>query len=1237
MKTSLKYFGNKITLGKIAIVIAIFVSCTILIHFMSHSTTTSQIVIEIVSPPHEDVYQLFYNTGKGFNEQESVSYTVKSSHDIVRAIFDLDVSLNQVKSIRIDPGSQANFLTKTRIKSIELVSVGKKYHWNATEILKNFKPVMDINYFSEKEGLLHINSIGRDPVFVSNFDFSIFSKNFTDLTIVELLLSLMVTVVSLIILLSGKRWNLTGLIGSISSCFTSKVTFKLFFPALILSVLILIPFALQRIQQFHSFFFEIALQSSVNAQAQLFYDIGNSFREQNSVAVPMNKSDTLVTYRFELPTGDYYHLRFDPVNMEAILTLSVAKIVDGAGNTIKVFPIESFKPAQQIDSLKKLSGELMQVVTSVRANDPILDIMLDQSFSLKGPTWNLDDWGTFISKQSGLFLLIFVACWGLLWLVGTFYTRYQQLLAIRGHQLANWIGEHPHSAILGMALFTMLLSSYPLVFFGKSLVSPNNGILLLYNSIPTLPGYENTETEYGNGSDVGALMWQHRSYSVVQHQAIFNDGEIPLWNRYGYTGTTLLGQGQSMLGDPLHLLTTVVSGGNALAWDIKFLIAKLLLVYGLGLIVYLVTRHLPAALIITGSAAFIGFFSLRFNHPAFFSLCYAPWILYCWLKITNVPSLKNSVLWMLGLLLASWVEMNSGTAKETYMLLIFLNLSGLITFLWSHDNNQLKLRKFFHLLGACILFVLISAPVWLTFLEAMKSAYTAYNVPVVWQANLFSVIGHFDEIFYRQLNDNEGLLYLPSVNFLILLGFLWSLSRLKHLLSNRTYVALGLSALISLVLVFAIVPASLIVKVPFLNNVWHIHNTFSCVLLIHLIVLAGFGIKECWEQVANRTWFSDWIVTLLLFSALLMLYFSYTNLSVPAVPRSQFFVVYSLLLVSAFITLPFMARQVILSKKVFSTPMFVVIICLLTLHGRHGLHLNTGYEQEFDKYVVNPQVRADLQAESPALQFVKSDAIQPYRTVGFYRNLFNGYNVAVGIESLYGCDALFNPFYRELLNTAQIIGEWEYVIEENTLTKFKPIYDLLNIKYYLGRSSFALPQLTIDKQLDLTVYHSDSVWPRAFFTDHLASYQTVGEFVNLVKQGDGRPFAAVQQANQPIQLPSATRKILPALDYHLTNNTTSFRVIAPSAGVIVLTEAFLADDFQVTLDGKPVDYFRVNHAFKGIKIDQAGTYTVRFSYWPKHFTLSLWLSLIGLIGLLGELLWAWWGNSTKTYKILKTS
>jgi uncharacterized membrane protein YfhO len=88
--------------------------------------------------------------------------------------------------------------------------------------------------------------------------------------------------------------------------------------------------------------------------------------------------------------------------------------------------------------------------------------------------------------------------------------------------------------------------------------------------------------------------------------------------------------------------------------------------------------------------------------------------------------------------------------------------------------------------------------------------------------------------------------------------------------------------------------------------------------------------------------------------------------------------------------------------------------------------------------------------------------------------------------------------------------------------------------------------------------------------------------------------------------------VIPAENYRLTSNTTAFTVEAPGAGFIVLTEAFEKGNFRATVNGRPVPYLRINHAFKGVYVDAKGTYEVRYEYWPAGFSNTLILSAIGL-------------------------
>jgi hypothetical protein len=286
-----------------------------------------------------------------------------------------------------------------------------------------------------------------------------------------------------------------------------------------------------------------------------------------------------------------------------------------------------------------------------------------------------------------------------------------------------------------------------------------------------------------------------------------------------------------------------------------------------------------------------------------------------------------------------------------------------------------------------------------------------------------------------------------------------------------------------------------------------------------------------------------------------------------------------------------------------------------------------------------PGERADFHAPSPAVAFVnrvKDPA--PSRIIGLENNLFPTYNAALLWESLYGVDAVRNGYYLDFTAALHMgrVWQWDGGTDEKDAITLQPVHDLLNVTHYLADHTsppHQIPRLQLLGQYDLDVYASPTAWPRAFFTDRLVAYDKLLDFVTLVHTGDGRPFASFQagEANIPA-MPSdlATRTVRAASAYRLTANTTSFVVDAPGPGVAVLTETFYPDDFKVTVDGRPAGYFRVNQAFKGVSIEQAGRHEIVFTYWPAHFTLALILAAAGLVLALAGAAWLWAAGGKKS-------
>lgn len=985
-----------------------------------------------------------------------------------------------------------------------------------------------------------------------------------------------------------------------------KLPARHFIPCLLLAALVALVLRFEPFSTSDSgFVVEAELAANTNAEAHLFCDFGSGFRREEVRDFWVKESVRPQRYRIPLPRGTIRRLSIVPTDERTRFKLGALRILNPAGEVVT--------------SLANAPAAAPAPTLAIALPQPLATVLPDEASWL---------WTAF---QFALLAVLFV-------LAGHLLAR--RALAWEGRWRAwwtqrwSWCEAHPAASLFSVAVLAMLLSCHPVVFVGKSFASPNNGTLCLYDLFPTVPGTDDTSVEPWNSSDVRALLWAHLPYSIAEHRAIFRDHELPLWLRDDMCGVTLLGQQQSMIGDPLHWIP-LFANGAAWAWDVKFLLAKTLFSFGIGLLVWKATRHLPAALLLAFSSAFIGFFSYRFMHVAFFSVSYAPWILLCWLHAAAAPSPRKTMSCALGMIGASWMEFNSGTAKEACMLVLAMNGAGALVLLAGAEPWGQRLRKLGIMAAGGVVFLAVSAPLWLVFLDALKWGFTSYDTPTANQIQPGLFIGLFDDLFYRELMPGEWHID-PAANFFVLIGALWACADFRRLRADPAFFGATLAALPLGALVFGVVPHQWITALPLLKNIWHVDNTFSCPLIILLFVLAGFGFRSCAEKMASReTWLADWRRTLVFLAVLVALYLGCVNaqarwpMFAVQVTRlftpSPFFLGYAGALLAAGVALPLAARALAVgsgSKVVFGT---IAVLGFFAVHFRHGMWLET----KFDYYVMNPRERMDLQAHSPAVDHVLARQTEPSRVGSFGQVLRPGYNVVYGLETCTGADAVANRWFAEWLEGNGLPGSWmwESNYPKELLPALRPFYDAMNVRYYLGaleNQSHPAPGLKKVAVADLEIFESPSAWPRAFFTDRVSRYQKPAELGEWIAHGDGRPLAGMQDASALVMslgADQATRLIVPAANYRLTSNSTAFTVDAPGAGLAVLTEAYEEGSFRVRVNGAPASCLRVNHCFKGVFLPGPGHYAITFTYWPRLLTPALWAAGAGFVILLAAIFW----------------
>jgi hypothetical protein len=313
-----------------------------------------------------------------------------------------------------------------------------------------------------------------------------------------------------------------------------------------------------------------------------------------------------------------------------------------------------------------------------------------------------------------------------------------------------------------------------------------------------------------------------------------------------------------------------------------------------------------------------------------------------------------------------------------------------------------------------------------------------------------------------------------------------------------------------------------------------------------------------------------------------------------------------------------------------------VALCVLAACG--ALARTAMYtETRFDDVLFRPLDRVALTVRPGIVDtLIAKMNGEPFRVIGMGDALIPGYNATLGLETISGPDAVMNREYRELVEAMQMPYGWVWrmIFDRASLAGFAKQLDFLAVGAVLSSARMTgMPQLEyIADDGRMFAYKRNGAWPRAFFADRVEVIDQIKALAQRIAAGNGRPFVAVDSAtiqSNPVLQPfvdesqAGLANIIAARDYRLTANTTEFSIDAPAAGVVYLGETNEPSNFLAYVDAKPVSYLPANSAFKAIVVDKAGTYRVRFSYWPVHLSLYLYTALAGVVLWLAMLLRFW--------------
>jgi hypothetical protein len=596
----------------------------------------------------------------------------------------------------------------------------------------------------------------------------------------------------------------------------------------------------------------------------------------------------------------------------------------------------------------------------------------------------------------------------------------------------------------------------------------------------------------------------------------------------------------------------------------------------------------------------------------FFVLSYAPWILLSAIELLNLQSIRH-VRWGVIWLLANFACFNAGHLEVAVDLIGGLNLAALAYSL-AQCPDIFKLPKLLGRLGAwTLIFLGLSAPVWISFLVALNNSNTAHDKVTVIQLPMTSLPGAFEDVFYHLQSDYYGK-RAPGTSLLVLVGCLLSALRWRQLRTERFFwVNTGALALWG-GFVFGWMPSFIISAIPFLNRVGHIQMDFSFLLVIHLTIQSAYGFKSLEKNEPFRKALVDFIWTGVIVEGLIFDYF-YANKSF--LSNDYYICLAGVGAIGAPLLFKYLKSR---NHHISISGWTAVIILGFIPNYRFGLY-NFG---DVDLMTL-PGPRAVLDAHSQAIDKIKTEEFDPFRIVGMQGILIGDYSMTYAIEDIRSCAPLWNREYIQLIGHfpgISLTDDW--VIQVVDPAKAQPLLNLLNVKYLLANPGAGVPpkfNCRVTDRSDFLTMKNLEVWPRAFFSNRIIPISSNNEFIQQLLNNPDQPFIAMDAEEikkwPDLQLleGASNADASPATKYRLLPNSTIFDIHASSAGMVCLTEE-QAQDFTATANNEPKPVLTVNRAFKGIYLEAPGDYHIEFTYRPHHWRLScslFWISIGGVL------------------------
>jgi hypothetical protein len=172
---------------------------------------------------------------------------------------------------------------------------------------------------------------------------------------------------------------------------------------------------------------------------------------------------------------------------------------------------------------------------------------------------------------------------------------------------------------------------------------------------------------------------------------------------------------------------------------------------------------------------------------------------------------------------------------------------------------------------------------------------------------------------------------------------------------------------------------------------------------------------------------------------------------------------------------------------------------------------------------------------------------------------------------------------------------------------------VMNARYIVSQRDWPLP--VVQRGREVTIYRNDAAIGRAWIVPQA---RVVGDSLTALADPSFDLRQAVLLTSQVAEAQTSLKGTAGGVEsLQDSPNAVTIRAASESGGFMVLADTFYPG-WQATLDGRPAEILRANHAFRAVALSP-GEHTVVFRYWPLSFQVGAAVSLLTLAAVIGWL------------------